>query len=217
MKNTHLSQTFFSVLTSLLMIGSVSRSHAVVNSMPNITLTSKDGALKVYEGTSGPNVFYFVDIVGDSAMPPIIGVAVSMNAFGTPPGPAYANLFIGLGSALGAPGVPNGSPLPAGTYHQSAWAALSNIPFNTAFGPGADGFIWIAGGIPITGANDVDGNGALTTSNAHASRVGSFASDFVAFGPGGTILGGSFVNVPEPSSLLLGSLAGLALVRRRRD
>lgn len=216
-----------SFLITSIILAATAASHAsspITTVNLDSTLTSANGLVTVYEGSdilgfakpaisgSGEigaiapsgNVYYYVDIVGDSNQS-IAGIAVSFNdPFST---------FTSLGASLGSTTTLLG--LATGVYDSSHWSTLSSIPFATAFGPTDNRFIWIAGTVAITKTNDVDGTSLLTTANAHAIRTGSTASSFVALGSGGSIISGSLV--PEPSSalLLVMGVCGVTLHRRR--
>ena len=210
---------------ALTLLATSAVTHAVTSLPAYTTITSTNDVVTVYEktfiniiapdfavsggiGTSAlpslNEVHYYVDILGDTDTS-ILGVAVSFSD----PSASFIKLNTNLGSTTTVLG------LATGVYDSSSWSTLSSVPFATAFGNTDNRFIWIAGTMPLTAANDVDGAISLTTLNSHAARSGTAASNFVALGSGGTILSGSLIPEPSSSMLLVIGACGTILHRRR--
>lgn len=212
MKKTSLLHTALGCSAATFLVSSATSHGRPLD--PSVTLqasiASTDGKFNLYEATSNFNgdVHYYVDVVGDTAGASLAGVAAS---FQSTPGSVFGGLNPALGSQVSVLG------LVAGLYPKTSWSSFSAIPFETAFGAVDNAFIWIAGANPITGVNDTDSTASLTTLNSQAWRVDAApASQFVAFGPGGSVVAGSLVPEPSAALLLVAGACGISLRRKRK-
>ncbi len=145
---------------------------------------------------------------------PVANGTVSTDGNFTPPGfsvlgVAYTNPFDGTATTTLFSVGDNGT---AGALFSHSGAPT----FNTLTQVGLLGFTPVGAGFDI----DIAGNGyAYDGINLRQINLGTgVGTNLGAIGlPGGVSLDGLAVVIPEPSAALLGSLAGLALLRRRRN